>query len=203
MAPETDNLLVRQTFHDRRREVPAELTIECLNADGDNILDPERFAEQLATVPRFVEGTAELFINWMAMFREHVNELPPNDQKMCLQAGGDPSIHYHNSAWQLAPEEALVIELTPPECRTWNFQLSNAWMESLDYRHHRIHTNKQLAHYNADGSVRIVVAHADPGQPNWLSTAGQEHGAMLFRYVEATTFPPINTKVVMFSEIKQ
>ena len=25
-----------------------------------------------------------------------------------------------------------------PECQTWNLQLSNAWMESLDYRFFRV-----------------------------------------------------------------
>ena len=96
----------------------------------------------------------------------------------------------------------LLIEVVPPECRTWNFQLSNYWMESLDYRYHRIHINKHLAHYADDGAVQIVVAHTDPGPryPNWLTTAGHVHGAMLFRYVEATSFPPINTRVVKLGE---
>ena len=84
MTAETDNMLVRQTFHDRRQETPASLAIECLNPDGDNILDPAQFAAQLAAVPRFVEGTAGLFIDWMKVFNDHCNELPPNDQQMCL-----------------------------------------------------------------------------------------------------------------------
>jgi hypothetical protein len=35
-----------------------------------------------------------------------------------------------------------VIESKVPPCRTWNFQLNNYWMESLDYRYHTIHVNK-------------------------------------------------------------
>jgi hypothetical protein len=203
MSIASDNLLVRQTFNDRKHETPARLEIECLNPDGDNVLDPAQFAQQLASVPRFVEGTAALFNSWMEIFREHVNALPANDQAMCLRAGGDPSIHYHNSCWRLEPGEALLIEVSPPTCRTWNFQLSNDWMESLDYRYHRIHINKHSASYRDDGSVQILVAHEDPGEqfPNWLSTAGHTHGAMLFRYVEAETFPPITTRVITLEDL--
>jgi hypothetical protein len=131
--------------------------------------------------------------------------LPPNDQEMCQRAGGDSNIFYHNSYWKLAPDESLLIEVAPPDCATWNLQLSNYWMESLDYRYHRIHVNKHTAHYEADGSVRIVLAHADPGPswPNWLSTCDHGEGAMLFRYVEATETPPIATRVVRAAELAE
>jgi hypothetical protein len=204
MTPETDNMLVRQTFHRRDEETPAQLTIECLNPDRDNILQPDVFAAQLAQVPRFITGTAGLFVDWMEIFKQHVNQLPANDQHMCLVAGGDPSIHYHNSYWQLEADEALLIEVTPPKCRSWNFQLSNYWMESLDYRYHPISVNKHTAHYENDGSVRILVAHSDPGAawPNWIDTAGHRLGAMLFRYVEARIFPPIATRVIKLTELE-
>ena len=86
--------------------------------------------------------TASLFVDWMGKFEMHTNALPPNDQEMCHRAGGDANIYYHNSRWRLAPNEALVIEATPPECATWNLQIGNFWMESLDYRYHRVHLNK-------------------------------------------------------------
>ncbi len=204
MKPETDNLLVRQTFEDRARETPAQLTIECLDADGENVLDPASFAAALERVPAFVAGTAGLFIDWMDRFGAHVNALPMNDQAMCLRAGGDPAITYHNSVWRLADDEALVIEVDAlPECRTWNFQLSNFWMESLDYRTHRISVNAHTAKLEPGGGVRIVVAHEDPGEahPNWIQTAGHRQGAMLFRYVEAKATPPIRTRVVKHREL--
>lgn len=204
MTADSDNMLVRQTFHDRQQERPAQLRIECLNSDGDSTLVAREFADQLDNCVPFITGTAGLFIDWMDSFRPHINQLPANDQQMCLSAGGDPSIYYHNSFWQLQDDEALVIEFEPPnQCRTWNFQLSNFWLESLDYRYHRIHLNAHTAAYGKDNAVQIVVAHRDPGQayPNWLTTAGHNLGSMLLRYVEAQDFPPVSTRVVKYNEL--
>lgn len=198
MQAHTTSLVVRQTFGDRKRETPAHYRIECLNPDRDDQLDAAFMARALADTAAFVGGTASLFVDWMQRFAEHENALPPNDQEMCLRAGGDANIHYHNSRWRLAEGEALLIEFTPPECSTWNFQVSNYWMESLDYRYHRIHVNKFTAHYEADASVRIVLAHRDPGPafPNYLETCGHDCGAMLLRYVGARSFPPVATRVL-------
>jgi hypothetical protein len=204
MTLQTDNLLVRQTFRERSAESPARLSIECLNPLGDARLEPALFVQQLQQVVPFVTGTAGLFRQWMELFSSHINQLPPNDQAMCLRAGGDPSIYYHNSYWRLDPTEALVIEFIPPKsCRTWNFQLSNYWMESLDYRHHRISVSSYSAHAEPNGLVRIVVAHGAPapGYRNWLTTAGHEVGAMLLRYVEARDFPLISTHVVVLNDL--
>ena len=203
MSRESDNILVRQTFRERAREERAALHIECLNPVGSPNLDPGGFAAQLAAVAPFVSGTAALFRQWMAVFSSHINQLPPNDQQMCLQAGGDPAIYYHNSRWQLAPTEALVIEFTPPRrCRAWNFQLSNHWLESLDYRYHQVCVNNHSARLNADGSVRLVVSHRGAvAHPNWLSTAGHAHGGMLLRYVGSEDYPPVHTRVVADVEL--
>ncbi|MGI9294634.1 MAG: DUF1214 domain-containing protein, partial [Pseudomonadales bacterium] len=204
MQAHTDNLLVRQTFHDRGNETKAELRIECLNADGNNYLQAEAFVEQLRNTTSFVRATANIFVDWMAGYSKHINQLPSDDQARRQAAGGDSGIHYLQSYWQLAAGEALVVQAKKiPRCRTWNFQLSNFWMESLDYRYHKISVNKHTAHYEDDGSVNIVVAHSDPGPgyPNWLTTAGHELGGMLFRWVEADEHPPVDTKVVKLTNL--
>lgn len=204
MTAQSDNLLVRQTFRNRRTERRAELSIVCLNPLGDTVLKPGEFADQLAAVIPFVTGTAGLFHQWMQQFGQHVNQLPPNDQEMCLRAGGDPSIYYHNSFWRLEHDEALLITFTPPSrCRAWNFQLSNYWMESLDYRYHQISFSNFNAVNESDGSMCIVVAHRDPGRafPNWVTTADHVCGGMLLRYVDAEDFPPVTTRLLPFSEL--
>ena len=205
MAAESRTLIVRQTFLDRETEAPAELRIERIGCAEDEKrprpLTPEQLDEGLKSAGTLVAGAAMLFANWARGFRKHSNTLPMFDPDVSLQAGGDPNIVYYHSHWAVADDEALLIEAVPPECEHWNFQLNNYWMESLDYRHHRIHTNKHLAHYEDDGSVRLIVAHAKPDHPNWIETAGHASGPMCFRWVRAKAHPQPRTRVVKLSSL--
>jgi len=197
MEPDTGLLLVRQTFLDRSRERPAELTIE--RVGGDNRarpLAPEALAWGLRKTAMLVGGAPMLFGSWAQGFAKQPNTLPRFDDQVSRMAGGDPSIAYYHGYWSLAPDQALVIDIDPPDCQTWNFQLNNWWMESLDYRFYPVVINKHGAVRRADGSVRIVVCDEDPGVDNWLSTTGLREGTMLLRWVRAQTCPQPRTQVV-------
>lgn len=198
-------LLVRQTFMDRRSEKPAQLTIRRLDAGAQPApLDAVRLHQGLTRASAFVEGTATLFANWAQGYLAHANQLPPADQALCQRVGGDPKIHYYHSYWRLAPDEALVIEVPRvPQCRFWNLQINNWWMESLDYRYHRIHVNPHTAKLEADGSLRMVIAHEDPGHPNWLETAGHDSGTMCLRWIEAAEHIDPTTRVVKLADLKK
>src|SRR6056297_1120623 len=204
MREDTQSLLVRQTFGDRSRERAAHYQIECVTLQAGGALEPATFAAQLLRSAGFVQGTSGLFADWMQRYSSHLNQLPSDDQQRCQAAGGDAAIHYLQSYWKLAPDEALVITAPNiPRCQTWNFQLSNYWMESLDYCRFKISLNKHTAAYNNDGSVTVVVAHADPGPgyPNWLTTAGHDQGGMLWRWVDADEHPPVHCRVVQFRDL--
>ena len=204
MTPDTQALLIRQTFAVREQEKIAEIHIKCLNAEAVPApMEPVAFAAGLRAATRFLDATTGLFCDWGERYQSHPNQLPPEDQEMCQKVGGDPNIHYYNSFWQLAPDEALVVEVERiPECENWNFQLCNYWMESLDYRYHRIHVNKFTAEYEKDGSVRIVVSRENPGHPNWLDTAGHGCGLMLFRWIGAKEHVHPTTRVVKTDELR-
>ncbi|MBU2652209.1 MAG: DUF1214 domain-containing protein [Bacteroidetes bacterium] len=180
---DTSLVIVRQTFLDHAHEVPAEFVIE--NLDGrkhPEPLSPVALDEGLKTASLFVAGAPLLFARWAHGFKKHPNTLPLFDPEVSNSAGGDASILYHHSYWKLDPDEALVIKVKPPACDSWNFQLNNYWMESLDYRYFTISVNKAEASYAADGSVQVVVAHKDPGLPNWINTCGHREGTMCWRW---------------------
>jgi hypothetical protein len=202
MEPDTLMLIVRQNFLDRENEKPAELRLERIGTVGPpEPLAPVRLARALCDAARFVVGTATLFANWAEGFASHPNELRPMDPAVTGGAHGDPNIFFYMGYWELRPDEALVVEADPPACEYWNFQLNNYWMESLDYRYHHIHYNKHTARYRPDGSFRLVVAHADPGVPNWVDTAGHSRGTMGLRWVKASSHPQPRARVVKVSEL--
>ena len=97
--------------------------------------------------------------------------------------------HYAMGVFDLDDDEQLVVEGRSPECAYWGVMLWNPFMQTFDYRYERIGINKQQAVYEPDGSWRLVIAARDPGQPNWLSTAGHRHGILFFRWFLAEEMP--------------
>lgn len=205
IEPDTVQLLVRQVFLDRRSEKPAQLRIERIDAGAKPPpLDAATLHEGLTKAAHFVENTARVFADWSQSYLPHANQLPPADQALCQSVGGDPNIFYYHSYWELADDEALLVDIERfPQCDYWNIQINNYWLESLDYRYFRVCLNKHSAQANPDGSVRLVLAHADPGVPNWLETAGHHNGTLSFRWLGAVTPVHPETRVIKLTDLKK
>jgi hypothetical protein len=205
MNPDTRQILVRQTFLDRLSETPVQPTIECLEHAGPPPpLEVGRVPGMLMGSALYAIGCAQWFYDWVIGFRDEApsNEFHLPSLEKHLQMGGDPNIRMWLGFWELAPDEALVIECTPPKCHYWNLQLGNIWAESLDFNFRKTHVNSGHAVYEKDGSFRLVVAHEDPGLPNWLDTAGHHHGTMGVRWVRAETHPKPECRVVKLSDLR-
>jgi hypothetical protein len=51
---------------------------------------------------------------------------------------------------------------------------------------------------------RLVVAHEDPGLPNWLDTGGEGEGLIFVRYLLPEEQPlPLSTRVVPLAELRR
>ncbi|CAH0991402.1 hypothetical protein SIN8267_01506 [Sinobacterium norvegicum] len=198
MTATTRTVIVRQTFLDRSAEDKAELTIARIGADAAPApLTAAAIATNLQSTAAFVKGTAQLFADWSQRCLPHVNAFAPWEQQWCQDVGGDANIHYYFNYWQLADDEALIIELPSiPDCENWNYQLNNYWMESLDYRYQQIHINKHNAVVANDGSVTIIVSHQTLAVDNLLTTAGHKLGTSCFRWIGAKDFPEPSMRVV-------
>jgi hypothetical protein len=79
-------------------------------------------------------------------------------------------------------------------------QLWNRWGQSVtsdvmpdDDAYRRMIVNNSHAEMEPDGSCRIVVAHRDPGMPNWLSPFGHRQGVVFFRWLMPESEPAAPT----------
>lgn len=203
MAEGTRLIQVRQTRLDHKNEMPAQVNITRI--DGPNEprpFSPARMDKSLASAAFFVHATSDLFRQWTEGFKAHTNQLPRFDPDKAFQAGGDPNIAYYHSYFDIGDDEALVIELTPPPCDFWNFQLANYWMESLDYRYFPVHLNKLTAKYADDGTVKIVVSKTNPGIDNWMNTCGHNQGTFCVRWIRAEYHTEPKTQLVKLEQLK-
>lgn len=187
VSEDSESLLIRQTYKHRELEVPAEITIERLDTDAaPAALDLMTAIAHFEKATAFYRNTTRMFADWSQKIAENPNTLPLWDQAFCQMVGGDPNILYYHGHFKLQADEAMVIRLPKvPRCQTWNIQVDNYWMESLDYRYHRISLNQAQAEINDNGSVTLVLCAARPASANWITTAGHEEGTLCFRWVGA------------------
>ena len=208
LARDTKSLVIRQTFLDRKTEKRAELDLVRIDEEG-NALD----ASAASRIRARCRPRASSLGDVRAGLRQAVSQVdarasckPPT---LChsstlarpTKRAAFPHIAYFHGYWELAPDEALVIDATPPDCDYWNFQLNNHWMESLDYRYFDVVINKHSAVTEPNGSVRVIVAHDDPGHPNWIETCDHERGTMCWRWVRADEHPEPQCRVVKLAEL--
>jgi len=203
-------VLVRQFFYDWEEEIPAELFIERI--DGPLTHQPITttfLAKRLPAVSSWVGETANFWCDHVLGERakDGVNTLTapgtPGGEDNTTNTGGTGAEEnaYGHGYLKLAPDEAYYIEVTPPKCHYWNFQLGNVWWESLDYANHQTNLNGHSAYIGPDGVFRCVVAHEDPGVWNWLDTTGLEDLLVLYRFQLAESSPAPSCRVVKVADI--
>jgi hypothetical protein len=109
---------------------------------------------------------------------------------------------YSMAPYVLGPEEALVMTGRWPTCRCANVSLWNRHLQTYDYAHRRVSFNRAQTTLDADGSFTIVIAHEDPGVPNWLDTEGRPFGMVFWRFFlpEGDIATP-QAKVVKLSDL--
>jgi hypothetical protein len=215
----------RQLFYDWEREDPTPLAITRIGAEGDHppALTPERAAAQLREMGALVRGQMHFWNEFYTVLLETYGKrdgkpgerfMPRNSFNQPNAAsgatgGGQSTNIYAGGVFELEPDEALVIEsrvAVPPQYI--GFHLANLWGESLDFANHQTSLNGFQVEPDADGVLRYVVAHRDPGVPNWLDTTGHREGFLTPRWAYSEQPPPdrwptIRATKVRFDEIRQ
>jgi hypothetical protein len=211
IAEDATILVVRHFFYDWDSEVASSLSIERVGGgggakrstgrEGGNekaSRDPrEAAARQLIALGDFVLGNLDFFLQFSRPDTPNTFLPPLDGTNMGAAAENRPVI----GSFQLEPEEALVVEVTPPQGLYWSYSIGNPWWETIDYARHQSSLNGHQATVDDDGILRVVIAHQDPGVANWLDTSGHSAGPVILRCVRTESAPVPETRVVRFDDL--
>jgi hypothetical protein len=216
-----EHLSMRVLFHDWEREDPLDLHIAEVGNEGRHppVLDPATAAAQLRRVGEIVDHQMRFWNEFYAVVLGTYGDLsgegrrymPRNDLNApspadLARGGGQSTNVYSGGVYELAPDQALVIEVRTPVAPAYSgFHLSNLWGESHDYANRLTSINGFQAEVDDDGAARYVVAHEDPGVPNWLDTTGLEEGFMSLRWTYPVTpeaLPTTQVTVARFDAVR-
>ncbi|HME72059.1 MAG TPA: hypothetical protein VKM54_19650 [Myxococcota bacterium] len=203
-APNAEFLLVRQYFADWERERPGDFAIE--RVGGAGAPPPARSDQIAARLERLVTWLDRGGALWERMSRGLVEGMAPNSLLVTRPEDSDQRAGLRGQAYGIgnfhcATDEAVIVRFDPPRCRHWSVSLANWWWESLDFGSRQTSLNAHQARLDADGAFRGVIAHVDPGIPNWLDTAGHERGTLAIRFLLADEAPKVELERVALGEL--
>lgn len=119
-------------------------------------------------------------------------------------AAYNPVAVYLYSMFDLADDEALLIECDPPESyRYWDISTCDIWGQNNDFIYHQASLSSFQSVSDADGKIRLVVCKCDPGVPNWLDTVGLSAGALMWRWYWGNRMASPQTRVVKLADLRQ
>jgi hypothetical protein len=191
LAPDAAFVLVRQYFGDWENERPADLMIERLGA-VDPVPTP-RTDQIAARIERLVAWLDRGGSLWEQMSRGLL-AMPPNSLVVhrpedAGERAGLRGQAYGMGNFHCEPEQAVIVEFEPPNCRHWSVALANYYWEAIEYGSRQSSLNGHQAVLDRDGRFRGVIAHVDPGVPNWLDPAGHRRGTIAARFLLADAAP--------------
>ena len=173
---------IREYYIDWREAEPATFTIECLDEPA-----PASRVTAAELIERFDEaasGVEHSMRYWNQYMIDERSARVDNSFAGSLKLEkGLAAARYAFCFWDLAEDEALVIETDVPDARYWSFQLyAPGWFELVDPVGRITSRNHLQTEVTTSGRIRMVVAPVDPGVANWLDTGGRSQGLCTLRW---------------------
>ena len=193
---ESRKVFVRQGF-DCWDERPARMRIERVDMDSPKPLPTvAQMTEAMTWAGEFVTG---LMHDWPEFPFAHggvdptrPNHFPAPDATDADSKRGRAAANMH---WQLAADEALIVEFDAHE-GLWMLTNMGVFFTSMDYLYRPVSYTPSRTVADPDGRVRLILAHDDPGYHNWIDTQGFERGNLTYRHMLGGHPVPLDARVV-------
>ena len=193
---EAEFILVRQRSYDWRGEQDARLAIERLDPQP---LKPHQTIEDIDRRLRALLGgfAAQLSRQWLSYQKSARDRGLVNRLELTTLGGSIAAQYYWQGIFDVAPDEALVLDTELPATRPyWNVQLNDELWNAIEFVYRQSSLNGHQARIDNDGRFRAVIAHEDPGVPNWLDPAGSRQGMLIGSWYGCSSNPiPTITRV--------
>lgn len=201
------HLIMRQWYYDVENEVPGQLFIERIGATYPR---PPLTEDALATsFERMIKAMEQIPIVCAMGMEQHFagdpSTVPFPTMLVATDDGANVGFrnqYYGRGHFQCAPDEAVIMEVDVPNAEYWMFSLLTVFWESYDWFGHQISINGHQAVIDDDGKFRAVIAHRDPGVPNWLDTCGNTTGLIGGRYNWTEDVPIPRLTTVPFDAVR-
>ena len=215
----------RQLFYDWEREEAIHFSITQVGNEGTApaAYTPEKAAAELRRCGELIRGQMHFWnAFWtipMGVYGKREGSLPgiefPRNGFNTLNAatgatgGGMSTNLYAGGVFEIEEGEALIIENSIPIAPNYiGFQIGNLWGESIEYGNQVGSLNGAQTEVDADGVIRLVIAHEDPGVPNWLDTTGHREGFLTPRWAYSEQPPPdqwptITASIVPLADLRK
>ncbi|MET0240908.1 MAG: hypothetical protein ABW184_13540 [Sphingobium sp.] len=204
LDPVSNRLLLRMVGSNWGHEVEPTLSIERIDAPAVRPRPAAAILEaKLRAIPTAAGFIAPLLVGQVEKLRQEgfVNKLKGSD---FANMGGLLGQYYYEGAYELADDEALIVEAKlPDKCLYRSILLTNEIYETTDWYNNHSSLNDTQAKADADGMLRVVISARDPGVPNWLDTAGYPKGAIQGRWTECSSQPVPTVRKVALADVRK
>jgi hypothetical protein len=191
-------ILSREFFSDPASAVPSRLEIECLDEREATwpIVSRDRVTKEFEAIGEWLYVTTK---HWSERISTGLERYPNAFEHFHRTGTPLPAMSF--GFWRLEPDEAMIIEFPDPATPYWDIQLATSWFRTFDFANRLTSFTGHQATFD-DGVFRAVLAHEDPGVPNWLDTLGYRQGVALVRIAEPKELHVPVTRVVRFDELE-
>ena len=199
--------ILRNGFYDWNNEIEASVQVEVVEGPmsgpvphltpAEFVSDMTALSLRLSTIPQTMQDARD---GWPL---NDVNG--PDPGAFGIEGAGVPTAVSSAGRYSLGENEALIIETPEPSAVHGGIQLGNVWIESIDYQTRQTSLNWFQSTPDDDGVIRYVLAHRDPGVPNWLDISGHPDGGIFMRWQSPADdqYPEKPTvKLVAFDQIR-
>lgn len=200
--------LMRQFFNDIPIEKrPRDFEIRRLDApDAPEVYTEAEFALRTEAAAKFFQIAVDATFGLAQMRSDPANSMdPPKQFDPSIVGIYYPSVYnlYFGGWFDLAEDEALIFEGEALRGGYGIVHVMNGWLQSIEGPGGNQKFNKTTLTTREDGSWTAIVAHKDPGHPNWLNPHGHTHGHFTLRIVhpdgDGTSRP--KARKVKFAEL--